>query len=94
MCHTFWMTSPGRLNARLGLELQRKVAYLRRRTGLATSDVVRASIEHYYEAVRAGGVKTRDLLEASGFIGSGSGSADLSETYKERLVAGVGRKHS
>jgi hypothetical protein len=88
------MTTRGRLNARLDPDMERKVAYLRRRTGLATSDVVRASIEHYYEAVRAGGERARDILEASGFVASGSGPADLSVRYKQHLVADLGRKHS
>lgn len=82
------------MNARLDPEMERKVAYLRRRTGLATSDVVRASIDHYYQVVRAGGVDARRILEASGFIASGSGPTDLSERYKDDLTASFGRKHS
>jgi hypothetical protein len=88
------MTSRARLNARLDPEMERKVAYLRRRTGLGTSDIVRASIEHYYEAVRTGGAKARDILLASGFIASGSGSPDLSEDYKAQLDETFGDKHS
>ena len=88
------MTTRGRLNARVEPALEKKLAYLRRRTGLATSDVVRTSIERYYEAVRAGGADARAILRATGFIGSGSGSADLSERYKEHLVEGLERKHS
>jgi hypothetical protein len=42
------MTARARLNARLDPEMERKVAYLRRRTGLGTSEVVRAAIDHYY----------------------------------------------
>jgi hypothetical protein len=74
--------------------MERKVAYLRRRTGLGTSDIVRASIDHYYEVVRTGGAAARDILEASGFIASGTGPADLSESYKKHLGATVGGKHS
>lgn len=88
------MTNGGRLNARLDREMEQKVAYLRRRTGLDTSDVVRASIEHYYEVVRAGGAGARELLEASGFVASGSGPVDLAERYKEHLTASLRRKHS
>jgi predicted DNA-binding protein len=88
------MTTRGRLNARLEPELERKLAYLRRRTGLATSDVVRSSIEHYYDAVMASTTDARVVLEASGFIASGSGPVDLSERYKEHLSESLAQKHS
>ena len=87
------MTARGRLNARLEPELERKLAYLRQRTGLATSDVVRTSIERFYEAVRADGLRARTILEESGFIASGSGPADLSERYKEALAESLSKKH-
>lgn len=93
LCHTKWMTTRGRLNARLEPELERKLAYLRQRTGLATSDVVRASIERFYEAMRAGGQQARAILEESGFIGSGSGPANLSARYKEELNESLSKKH-
>jgi len=92
-CHTHWMTNRGRLNARLEPELERKLSYLRERTGMATSDVVRVSIERYYQAVRAGGSDARAILEASGFVASGTGPADLSDRYKEHLTEGLGQKH-
>jgi hypothetical protein len=88
------MTNRGRLNARLEPELERKLAYLCRHTGRATSDVVRESIERYYEAVRTGGADARAVLEASGFVASGEGPADLSEHYKEHLTPSLTRKHS
>jgi hypothetical protein len=74
-------------------ELERKLAYLRQRTGLATSDVVRASIERFYEAMRARGQQARTILEESGFIASGSGPADLAERYKEELKESLSKKH-
>jgi hypothetical protein len=73
--------------------MEQKVAYLRGRTGLDTSNVVRASIDHYYEAVRAGGANAREILEASGFVASGSGPADLAERHKEYLTTSLRRKH-
>jgi predicted DNA-binding protein len=88
------MTTRGRLNARLDPEMERKVAYLRQRTGLGTSDLVRASIECYYEAVHSGRVRAHDILEAAGFIASGSAAPDLSDRYKEHLASALGRKHS
>ncbi|MEO8905367.1 MAG: hypothetical protein ABI627_27930 [Polyangiaceae bacterium] len=88
------MTEGGRLNARLDPELERKLSYLCRRTGLATSAVVRASIERYYDAVCTEGVDARAVLQATGFIGSGSGPEDLSERYKEHLLESLATKHS
>ena len=86
------MTARGRLNARLDPELERKLSYLCRRTGLALSDVVRSSIERYYEAVCTEGVDARAILEQAGFIGSGTGPEDLSERYKEHLLESLARK--
>jgi len=88
------MTARGRLNARLDPELERKLSYLRRRTGLGTSDIVRASIERYYAQACAEGADARAILEASGFIASGTGPADLSERYKDYLSIDLSRKHS
>ena len=93
-CHTMRMTTRGRLNARLEPELEKKLAYLRRRTGLATSDVVRTSIERYYAAVRAEGTDARAIFEATGFVGGDAGPTDLSERYKEYLTDSLDRKHS
>jgi hypothetical protein len=55
--------------------------------------VVRASIERFYEAMRAGGKQARAILEESGFIASGSGPADLSERNKEELSVSLSKKH-
>jgi hypothetical protein len=79
------MTKQARLNARLEPELDKKLAYLCRRTGLATSDVVRNAIELYFDAVQAGGADARTVLETSGFIASGQAPSDLSEQYKNYL---------
>ncbi len=94
LCHTFRMTGRARLNARMDPEMERKVAYLRRRTGLGTSELVRASIDHYYRAVRAGGASAKEILDASGFIAGGSGPRDLSTTYKAVLAGSFRRKHT
>lgn len=75
-------------------ELERKVAYLRRRTGLGTSELLRVSIDHYYRALRIGSANAREILESSGFVASGSGPQDLSATYKKRLANSLRRKHS
>jgi hypothetical protein len=88
------MTTRGRLNARLDPELERKLSYLRRRTGLGTSEIVRASIERYYEQICTEVADARSILEESGFVGGGTGPSDLSERYKENLSQSLAGKHS
>ena len=88
------MTARARLNARMDPEMERKVAYLRRRTGLGTSELVRVSIDHYYRVVRTGGSNAKEIFEESGFVASGSGARDLSGTYKSALATSLRRKHS
>jgi hypothetical protein len=88
------MTTRGRLNARLDPELERKLSYLRRRTGLGTSEIVRTSIERYYAQTCSEAADARSILEASGFIGGGTGPTDLSQRSKEHLLESLESKHS
>ena len=73
--------------------MQKKLKYLERRTGLSTSEVVRASIEHYYESLREnnGGRRARELL--ADFIGASSGPGDVSSRYKEHLTDSLTAKY-
>lgn len=75
-----------RLNARIDDELAEKLDRLRRRTRMSITEIVRASIELYYERHRAQeAADARLILEEAGFVGCADGDADLSTTYKERL---------
>jgi hypothetical protein len=87
------MTGAGRLNARLDPEMQKKLKYLERRTGLSTSEVVRVSIEHYYESLREnnGGRRARELL--ANFVGASAGPGDVSSRYKEHLADALAAKY-
>ncbi len=76
-----------RLNARIDGELARKVKYLRERTGRSTTEIVKASIEAYYQALSA---EPEQLL--SDFIACGRGPKDLSATYKSSLAASLEKK--
>ena len=82
-----------RVNARFDGEYERKMEFLSEATGLGVSEVLKASVEHYYEAVRA---STRSKLpNLSGFIGKqGSGRTDVSVKAKDLFGDGVAAKHS
>jgi predicted DNA-binding protein len=78
-----------RLNARIDAELARKVRYLRQRTGQSTTEVVRRSIEAYFEDVRAL-ARPADLLHE--FVGCAKGRRDLSTRYKDLLTQSLSKK--
>jgi hypothetical protein len=81
-----------RLNARLDAELSEKLEYLKDRTKLSVTEVVKRSIERYYDEVRRGSADTHSLLMESGFIGCADGPADLSTEYKRELGALLRKK--
>jgi hypothetical protein len=76
-----------RLNARIDRELARKVKYLRERTGRSTTEIVKASIEAYYDALSA---EPAQLL--ADFVACARGPKDLSTTYKNALTASLEKK--
>ena len=78
-----------RLNARIDAALARKVAYLRARTQKSTTEVVKASIEVYYEKLRASEGAAGLLAD---FVGSGSADSNLSTRYKQLLKSSLARK--
>jgi predicted DNA-binding protein len=82
-----------RINARLERDHSRKLAYLQARTGKTTTEIVRASLDLYFEHMAAS-TNARALLED--FVGSGRASPDLSTDYKaalgELLEVKLGRK--
>lgn len=78
-----------RINARLDGELARKLAHLHERTGKSTTELIRASIESYFDRV-AGAAGSRALLDE--FVGCASAEPSLSETYKSVLTDSMARK--
>ncbi len=82
-----------RINARLDDNLAYKLDYLIHSEGRCVSDVVKASIERYYEAARASQAGAQDILERHGFIGCAEGDADLSANYKTALTKSLQAKH-
>lgn len=79
----------GRLNARIDDELARKVKYLRRRTQMSTTEVVKASIEAYYRQLSD---EASAVALLSSFIGSATGDSNLSTDYKAELTRSLSRK--
>jgi len=80
-----------RVNARLESEHSRKLAYLQARTGKSATEIVRASLELYFEHI-AGPVGSQALLE--GFVGSGQAAEDLSTEYKSHLTTSLEAKEA
>lgn len=81
-----------RVNARFDAEAEQHVTYLAELTGMGVSEVLRTSVQHYYDTVRAqrGGLK-----HLSAFIGQGdSGRSDIASSYKDRLADSWGPKHA
>ncbi len=81
-----------RVNARFDAEAEQQVTYLAEVTGMGVSEVLRTSVQHYYDIVRAqrGGLK-----HLSDFIGQGdSGRSDIASSYKNRLANGWAAEHA
>ena len=85
-------SSAKRINARLDGPLANKVAYLRAQTNKSTTEVVRESIERYYEAVERRGGSALEIMTRTGFVGCADGPRDLSRRYKEALRESLGKK--
>lgn len=81
-----------RLNARIDEELSRKLATLKRVLRISTTEVVKRSIEHYYEATMSSGASAAERLGASGLIGCARGPKDLSVNYKDELARALAKK--
>lgn len=80
-----------RVNARFEGEAEQQLNYLAEATGLGVSEVLRTSVQHYYEQMRARRV---GLTHFAAFVGKGrSGRSDVAGQYKARLAEGWSAKH-
>jgi hypothetical protein len=80
-----------RVNARFEGEYERQVEFLTEATGLGVSDVLKASVAHYYQVVSATGQPR--LANLRRFIGKqGSGRTDISTRAKEIFGDSVASK--
>lgn len=82
-----------RINARLDESRGQKLEYLSRATHLSTSEIVKQAIDLFYEQVKSRRPLPAEVLKASGFIGCGESSPDLSDRYKEEVKSLVAAKH-
>lgn len=81
-----------RVNARFEGEYERQVEFLTEATGMGVSDVLKASVEYYYQAMRAKGKPQLNNLRP--FIGKlDSGRSDVSSRYKELYGEALQDKH-
>ena len=72
-----------RVNARFDGDAEQQVTYLAEVTGMGVSEVLRTSVQHYYDMVRA---QRSGLKHLSAFIGQGdSGRVDVASRYKQQL---------
>jgi len=82
-----------RVNARFDGEYERQMEFLSEATGLGVSEVLKASVEHYYKMVSAS--SQSKLPNLSRFVGKqGSGRTDVSVRAKELFSESVAAKHS
>jgi hypothetical protein len=81
-----------RINARLDAEVAEKLEALRRRTGRSTTEIICVALERLYESEIRGPTDAASILRKTGFIGSGTGSEDLSTDYKSILSKSLGQK--
>jgi hypothetical protein len=80
-----------RVNARFEGEAEQQINYLAEVTGTGVSEVLRASVKHYYGQLRA---QRSGLTHFTAFIGRGrSGRGDIAGNYKARLAESWGAKH-
>jgi hypothetical protein len=80
-----------RVNARFEGDAEQQLNYLAEATGMGVSEVLRASVQQYYDQLRA----QRDgLTHFAAFIGGGrSGRSDVASHYKARLAQEWNAKH-
>jgi hypothetical protein len=82
-----------RVNARFDGEYERQMEFLTEATGLGVSEVLKASVAHYYKVVSAS--SQSKLPNLSHFIGkAGSGRTDVSAKAKELFGESTAAKHS
>jgi hypothetical protein len=80
-----------RVNARFEGEAEQQLNYLAEVTGTGVSEVLRASVRHYYDQLRA---RRGGLTHFAAFVGRGrSGRSDVASSYKARLGEGWLAKH-
>jgi len=78
-----------RINARLDPNRSRKIAYLRQRTGKSTSEVIKASLDAYFDQLSSEEQPAQLLAD---LVGCANGPTDLSSDYKTILTSSLRQK--
>ncbi len=73
------------INTNLDDSLAEKIDYLLKTTQLTLSDILKNSVNLYYELTRVSPADRLNAFEEAGFIGCGEGDAHLSVNYKNDL---------
>jgi len=81
------------INTNLEDGVAEKVDYLLKATQLTLSEILKNSINLYYELTRVSPADKFKAFEESGFIGCGEGDAHLSVNYKNDLKELMERKY-
>lgn len=81
-----------RINARIDDALARELDEIRAITSESTTEALRSAIALYRASLADRGRRAVDVLVATGFIGSGTGRADLSTNYKGELTRSLEAK--
>src|ERR1700743_762860 len=82
-----------RISARLAPRAYEMIEEVAALTGQTLSSVLERSIETYHQTLVSDRKEPWKALQASGLIGSGTGDADLSASYKSHLTTSLGHKH-
>ena len=81
-----------RINARLTGEDARRFIDLQRREGVSASDLLREALREYHASRTRPKRDAARILQAAGFVGGGTGPADLSTRYKSYLTDALEEK--
>ena len=82
-----------RVNARFDESYAKRMEYLTRATNMSVSEVIKSSVQFYYESVIA--QRSPELKHLSRFIGAlSSGRSDIASNYKCELVDSLSAKHA
>jgi hypothetical protein len=91
MTTIFLTDSIMRVNARFEGDAEQQLSYLAEVTGMGVSEVLRASVQQYYDQMRA---QRGGLTHFAAFIGGGrSGRSDIAGSYKAHLAEDWHAKH-
>lgn len=83
-----------RVNARLDQETENYLRYLQDATGKSCTEIVKASLAHYYQRVKAQAQNdNRQLLSELAGIAAGPDAGDGSVNYKKYIAEAIDAKH-